>query len=380
MACWASFTVLPASRRVGGVARPRRPGSGRPRLPNVTGSSRPSRPTIWRSGSFCSRHQVHVGGVAEGADHQDARCPSRGRPAGWRRSGTGDAEEGRERALAEEAPGSARRRGAPRPPTQAGKQLGPGGGDHEARRRPPPRSAISWKAPASAAGPPPRPGPPRCGSPRPTSWAPRRCRRGPSRCRSRKLSCASAAAVVADRGVLEAPVHGEAQALPERLEGLLVLRGEGEAQLDEVAPRDLARRGLARPRRRPAPAPGPARRHSRLAADVEVVLHPALGGQAVVVPAHRVEDVPPAHPLVAREHVRLRVAEDVAHVQRARHGGRRSVDHEGLPRACFVEVVHAVLLPGRPPLLLRGLGLEARGQRAGIQTCQQGFSLPKRKG
>ena len=31
-------------------------------------------------------------------------------------------------------------------------------------------------------------------------------------------------------------------------------------------------------------------RQARVAADAEVVLHPALGGQAVVVPAHGVED------------------------------------------------------------------------------------------
>ena len=70
-------------------------------------------------------------------------------------------------------------------------------------------------------------------------------------------------------------------------------------------------------------------RHVGLAAHVVVVLDAALGRQPVVVPAHRVEDVQAAHALVAREHVRLGVAEDVADVERPRHGGRRRVDHEG---------------------------------------------------
>ena len=109
---------------------------------------------------------------------------------------------------------------------------------------------------------------------------------------------------------------------PQLLELLLVLGHEAVAELDEVAARDRHRRlrrllgrlevGVVRER--------------RVAAHAEVVLHPALGGQAVVVPAHRVEDLEPAHAPVAGDGVGVRVAEHVAHVQRAGHGRRRRVD------------------------------------------------------
>ena len=60
------------------------------------------------------------------------------------------------------------------------------------------------------------------------------------------------------------------------------------AELDEVRPRDRDR--LLRRRRRAASNVGVVRERG-IAADAEVVLHAALGGQAVVVPAHRVEDL-----------------------------------------------------------------------------------------
>ncbi len=75
---------------------------------------------------------------------------------------------------------------------------------------------------------------------------------------------------------------------PQRLELALVVDGQALAQLDEVAARDrhlvgrldvLAVRAVVRR--------DEARfvRQGRVAADAEVVLHAALGGQAVVVPA-----------------------------------------------------------------------------------------------
>ena len=87
------------------------------------------------------------------------------------------------------------------------------------------------------------------------------------------------------------------------------------AQLDEVGPadRDLPLR-VRLLRRREVGVVG----QRRVAAHAVVVLHPALGRQAVVVPAHRVEDLLAAHPLVAGDQVGVRVGEDVADVQRAR--------------------------------------------------------------
>ena len=90
--------------------------------------------------------------------------------------------------------------------------------------------------------------------------------------------------------------------------------------------------------------------HRRVAAHAEVVLHPALGGQPVVVPAHRVEDRPPPHPLVAGDEVGVRVAEHVPHVQRPADRRRRRVDREHLvPPPAPVEPVNPLSLPPGPP-------------------------------
>ena len=94
-------------------------------------------------------------------------------------------------------------------------------------------------------------------------------------------------------------------------------------------------------------------RQRRVAPDAVDVLHPALGRQAVVVPAHRVEDGLAAHPLEPGDHVGVRVREDVPHVQLARYGRRRRVDRvyvRALLRA--VERIRALLLPAARPLLL----------------------------
>ena len=56
-------------------------------------------------------------------------------------------------------------------------------------------------------------------------------------------------------------------------------------------------------------------RQRRVAPDAEVILHPAFGRQAVVVPAHRVEDRLAPHPLEAGDEVGVGVGERAAHVQ-----------------------------------------------------------------
>ena len=108
----------------------------------------------------------------------------------------------------------------------------------------------------------------------------------------------------------------------------------------------------------------------RVAAHAVVVLHATLGGQAVVVPAHRVEEVLAAHALVARGEVHVGVAEDVADVQAARRGGRRSVDAEdrvlaGREGGGPIEPVGA-LLPRRSPTWLPAL--RGRAVTRGWQT------------
>ena len=58
-------------------------------------------------------------------------------------------------------------------------------------------------------------------------------------------------------------------------------------------------------------------RQRRVAPFAIVVLHAPLGGQPVVVPAHRVEHLEATHPLVAGHDVGVRVREHVPHVERA---------------------------------------------------------------
>ena len=159
-----------------------------------------------------------------------------------------------------------------------------------------------------------------------------------------------------DGGVGLLPVDREAERAPQRLEDLLVLDDQLLAELDEVRPadRDLPLRvGLLR--RGEVGVVG----QRRVAAHAEVVLDAPLGRQAVVVPAHRVEDLLAAHPLEAGDEVGVGVGEDVADVQRARDGRRRGVDRvDALARRRTVEGVGLLVLPGlRPP------GLEALQRR-----------------
>ena len=87
-----------------------------------------------------------------------------------------------------------------------------------------------------------------------------------------------------------------------------------------------------------------------VAAHAEVVLDPPLGGQAIVVPAHRVEDLPAAHPLEARHGVGVRIGEDVADVQRTADGRRRRIDRvDAVARRAPVKAVRPVALPTLAP-------------------------------
>ncbi len=154
---------------------------------------------------------------------------------------------------------------------------------------------------------------------------------------------------LADRRVRHPPVDRQPEAPPQLLELLLVLDDEGVAQLDEALARDrdlpvtwlLGRGEVGFDRQR------------RVAAHAVVVLHAALGGEAVVVPAHRVEDLGAEHPALPGQHVGLGVSEDRPHVERAAHRRRRRVDREDLvARLGTVEGEGPVLLPAGTPLLL----------------------------
>ncbi len=178
-----------------------------------------------------------------------------------------------------------------------------------------------------------------------------------------------------DRRVRARPVHRQTEPAPQLLEGALVALGELEAQLDEVRARYRHGLGVGRLGRR---AELRVIGNGGIALDPIVVLHAPLGGETVVVPPHRVEDLPPAHPVVARERVGVGVGEDVPDVQRAAHGGRRRVDRvDPLARRGAVEAEGALALPGLAPALLEPLEARLLGHARALGALTHG-RLPRR--
>ena len=181
----------------------------------------------------------------------------------------------------------------------------------------------------AARGPRARPGRRPCGSRRPTASAPRRCRprRGPG--------CAGSARWLVRRLTSSIVVYWRLQSTdrPSRRNSSsnaassVGRRARGTARRSWAA-RSGTRGALGRVaavRRRERRVEG----LRRVAAHAVEVLHPALGGQAVVVPADRVEDGLAAHPLVAGEGVGLGVAEHVPDVDASRDtvGGGVSMEN-----------------------------------------------------
>ena len=118
-------------------------------------------------------------------------------------------------------------------------------------------------------------------APRPSRPRRRASMRRKPRCDARRAACV-------DGRVVLGPVDRQAQPPPHRLERLLVLGDQPLAQLHEVGARHGDRLlALAPGRRRPEARSPRSYGQGRVAAHPEVVLHPALGGQTVVVPAHR---------------------------------------------------------------------------------------------
>ena len=125
-------------------------------------------------------------------------------------------------------------------------------------------------------------------------------------------------AAFVDGGVVLGPVDGQAEAAEQGLEGLLVFGGEDVAELDEVAAADVDVAALLNGFGVAGIVGGGevgVVRQRGFAADSEVVLDAAFGGQAVVVPSHRVEDLAASHALVAGDGVGVRVGEDVSDVE-----------------------------------------------------------------
>ena len=124
--------------------------------------------------------------------------------------------------------------------------------------------------------------------------------------------------MVVDRLVGAGPVDRQPEATEQPLEGLFVLDRELDAQFDEVGSADGDRRTLADGFRVAGIVGGGevgVVGQRRVAADTEVVLNTTFGGQAVVVPSHRVEDLAAGHALIPGDRVGVGVAEDVADVE-----------------------------------------------------------------
>ena len=153
------------------------------------------------------------------------------------------------------------------------------------------------------------------------------------------------------------------------LERLLVFGRQPVAQLDEVRARD-GNRLLARlVRRLEVRVVG----QRRIAANAVVVLHAALGWQAVVVPPHRIEHRLAAHALEARDDVGVRVREHVADVQRAADRRRRRVDRVDLvARLIAVEAIG-------PSASHRSFHLASSPSRAGFSGREMGWLASERQ-
>ena len=171
------------------------------------------------------------------------------------------------------------------------------------RRRRRGRTRSGGRPPA-ARGPPSRPGRQQSGSRRPTSSAaswlyasPRARLRRKARWLMRRLR-ASIVAYRSDQSTLSPSLRNIASNACSSICHELV------AELEEVRPRDRDRLMVLRrvtPERRLEAGHV---RLARIAAHAEVVLHPALGRESVVVPPHRIEDLLAAHALEAGDRCR----------------------------------------------------------------------------
>ena len=90
----------------------------------------------------------------------------------------------------------------------------------------------------------------------------------------------------------------------------------------------------------------------------ELALDHDLRGNAGVVGAGHPQRVFAQHAVVARERVHDGLVERMAHVQRARHIGRRQLNGKRSFAGVQRRLVHAALLPGRAPVRFQCGGLK----------------------
>ena len=171
-----------------------------------------------------------------------------------------------------------------------------------------------------------------------------------------------APALLVDRRVLVAPVDRVAHAHERVLEGHFVQFGHHAAHLDEVLATDhkllvfleFKPRALGLNVQVFDVGNVGFRPHS------EIVLHAPLGRQAVIVPAHRVGNVPAGHALIAGDQVLVGVREDMTDVERTADGRGRGVDHKRTGTGCaWVAFFDAEFAPALPPVSLTLVDVKA---------------------
>jgi len=175
--------------------------------------------------------------------------------------------------------------------------------------------------------------------------------------------------IVVDGPVHARPVHRKPEPPPHLLERLLVQVGQPVAEFGEVAAGYRHRLGAGAGGRHEVGIKG----KRRVTPHVVVVLHPAFGRQAVVVPADRVEHLFAAHALKPRDAVGLGEREDVPDVQLSADRQRGSVNGEDV--ATCGGAVKLVLRPRLPtgettcPRCRQAKACPARGWRWGGIRC-----------
>ena len=190
---------------------------------------------------------------------------------------------------------------------------------------------------------------------------------------AQECSLGNLAGTSTDGLVVLSPVNRQAQVAPQIFEVLLIFNGQALAQLHEITTRDrhliASLDGLAfasNMRGLKVWIIG----EGRIDANPKVVLHAALCGQAIVVPAHGVKDRLTLHSLETCDDIGVRVREHVADVKRTRNRGRGSVDRvDLLAGAASIKTVSSLIFPTLVPLgfeafsgdLVRHLGCGQRG-------------------
>ena len=177
------------------------------------------------------------------------------------------------------------------------------------------------------------------------------------------------AAMVVNRGVLLLPIHRQADAPPEFHERFFVLFRQFQAEFDKIFAGKLKRVMFAGFRACVFALKIFDVWDFRVAGDMEIVLHAAFGRQAVVVPAHRIENIHAQHPFVADNHVGMRVAENMPHVERTGDGRRRRIHDKGLfARHGSVITINLLFLPKTIPALFGFGGVKMFGKGLRVYT------------